>query len=90
MLLGIGFLAVDEDLPLGCRHELGNAVQEGGLATSCGANYGQKLAFPDVEVDAVENGQIAKTLCEIIHNYLGASLRVCKHVLLLNPVCNSS
>ena len=72
VLLGVRFFPVDEDLAFGGGHQLGQGVQEGGFAAARGADDGKELAFFDVEVDPIEDGQIPKPFCEVIHLNLDA------------------
>ena len=50
----------DEDIPFGRLVDAGDAVEEGGLAGAVGADQGDDLALPDLEVDGVERPEPAE------------------------------
>ena len=62
MLLGVGLFAVDEDFPFRGGHQLGERIQEGGLAATRRADDGEQFPFLDVEVDPIEDGQNRQTV----------------------------
>src|SRR5690606_15622589 len=71
-------LAVEADLAFVRKMESGNGTEQGGLAAAGGAQQKEEFARGDLEIEAVEGGDLAETLDESADgkgNHRGASGR---------------
>src|ERR1035437_3351697 len=71
---GISDRAVDKDIALGGRDELGEAIEKRRLATAGRPHDAEKLSLTDGKGDVVENEQLPEPPGQVFYDHLGASI----------------